>query len=191
MDTVAVLYADIDSVYKVLDGTDVYDVDRDARNYRGGYPVVAHPPCRLWSRLRVFSSADIRERDLAFHALENVRMWGGVLEHPAGSSFWRIAGLPHGSGRDRWGGWHLEIPQKWFGHRAEKNTWLYVCGIEPSELPVIPISFCSPDFLIGCTSRFQKELPKKERNRTPVDFALFLLSIARSAGGKYRFHLAS
>lgn len=53
---VAVLFARQDSTYKALSGVDVYDIDRDARTFQGGMPVVAHPPCRAWGRLRAFAN---------------------------------------------------------------------------------------------------------------------------------------
>lgn len=45
---VAVLFARSDSVYKSIPGCDVWDINRDARNWKGGAPIVAHPPCRAW-----------------------------------------------------------------------------------------------------------------------------------------------
>ena len=44
MSNVAILFARQDSNYKAMAGTDVFDIDRDARNFEGGMPVVAHPP---------------------------------------------------------------------------------------------------------------------------------------------------
>lgn len=41
---VSVLYVRNDSVYKELD-VDCWDIERDARKWPGGNPVVAHPPC--------------------------------------------------------------------------------------------------------------------------------------------------
>lgn len=46
MSGVAVLFARQDSHYKSIAGVDVWDIDRDARKWPGGMPVVAHPPCR-------------------------------------------------------------------------------------------------------------------------------------------------
>jgi len=94
MQTVAVLFARADSVYKQLPGTDVYDMERDARIYDGPHPVVAHPPCRAWGRLRSFANPRPDERNLARLAVAMVREFGGVLEHPAGSTLWSAQGLP-------------------------------------------------------------------------------------------------
>jgi len=55
--TVAVLFARADSHYKALPGVDVWDEARDARKWPGGAPLVAHPPCRLWAKLRQFAKA--------------------------------------------------------------------------------------------------------------------------------------
>ena len=46
--TVAILFARSDSYYKTLPECDVWDIERDARKWPGGAPVVAHPPCRAW-----------------------------------------------------------------------------------------------------------------------------------------------
>lgn len=51
---IAVLFARQDSIYKTLPGCDVWDIERDARKWPGGCPVVAHPPCRAWGRLRLY-----------------------------------------------------------------------------------------------------------------------------------------
>jgi hypothetical protein len=48
MRQVAILFARKDSIYKTMPGCDVWDIDRDARNWPGGAPIVGHPPCRAW-----------------------------------------------------------------------------------------------------------------------------------------------
>jgi hypothetical protein len=48
---VAVLFARSDSIYKEFQGVDVWDKERDARNWPGGCPVIAHPPCRTWGAM--------------------------------------------------------------------------------------------------------------------------------------------
>lgn len=52
MITVAALFVRADSVYKTMPGVDAWDEARDARGWPGGCAVVAHPPCRLWGKLR-------------------------------------------------------------------------------------------------------------------------------------------
>src|SRR5207245_1798634 len=96
----AVLFARRDSIYKTLPGCEVYDQDRDALSYVGGMPVVAHPPCRAWGNLAHFAKPRDGEKQFAEWAVQQVRRWGGVLEHPKNSRLWAAKGLPKaGSGR--------------------------------------------------------------------------------------------
>lgn len=46
---VAALCVAGNSIYKGMPGVICYDKARDARQFTGGMPVVAHPPCRFWS----------------------------------------------------------------------------------------------------------------------------------------------
>ena len=185
---VAVLYARADSNYRALDGTDVWDAERDARRWPGGAPVVAHPPCRAWGRLRAFAKPREDEKALALHAVECVRRWGGVLEHPAGSTLWAAAGLPKpGEGVDQWGGWTLAAPQLWWGHRAEKRTWFYVVGADLRQLPQIPFSMELPTrYVVSKTGRrkgtpgWMPEINTAEREATPPALAAWLLEAARA-----------
>jgi len=137
---IGVLFARQDSRYKQLEGYDVYDIDRDARNFNGDYPVIAHPPCRAWGRLSHMANPRPDEKDLAWFALEKVRKNGGVLEHPQGSRLWKEAPLPMpGEFPDEFGGFSILIDQYHFGHVARKWTHLYIVGIESKDLPEIPI----------------------------------------------------
>ena len=63
--TVAVLFARADSHYKALPDVDVWDIERDARKWSGGSPVVAHPPCRSWGRLAHMAKPRPDEKYLA------------------------------------------------------------------------------------------------------------------------------
>lgn len=129
----AVLFARTDSIYKTLD-CEVWDAQRDALNWKGGAPLVAHPPCRSWGRLRKFAKPLPGEKDLARWAVSQVRTFCGVLEHPAWSTLWLDQGLPSpGDGVDSYGGWTLPVSQKWWGHKAEKLTWLYIVGCSPAQ----------------------------------------------------------
>ena len=186
MTAVAVLFARADSVYKTLPGCDVYDIDRDARTFPGGMPVVAHPPCRAWGGLRHFAKPAPGEIELAPWAVEQVRRWGGVLEHPAASRLWPVCDLPAPVVCDRWGGHTLVIDQDWFGHRAEKRTRLYIVGCRARDLPSVPIKLEDPAYVISPWSGlragmpgYRKQLRKAEREHTPIALATWLVEVAR------------
>lgn len=183
--TVAVLFARADSVYKTLPGTDVYDELRNARTWAGGAPVVAHPPCRLWAKLRQFAKAadPVAERQLGIDAVGSVRAFGGVLEHPAESTLWAACGLPTpGRAPDRFGGWTAQIRQCDWGHKAEKMTWLYIVGLHPDDLPPLPPR-AEPTGVIkpqrGVPRDARKIVTKAEREHTPPALAEWLLELAR------------
>lgn len=178
--TVAILFARHDSIYKTIPDCDVWDADRDALKWPGGCPVVAHPPCRLWGRLRNFSTAPESEKELALWAARQVRKWGGVLEHPASSTLWPAANLPQPGERDSFGGWTLTVSQWWWGHKADKLTWLYICGVQPPELPAIPYRIGEPAFVVQTRNRksLKADISKAEREHTPVEFARWLVEVA-------------
>ncbi len=182
--TVAVLFARADSNYKSLAGCDVWDAERDARRWTGGRPVVAHPPCRAWGRLRRFAKPRKGERHLATWAIRQVRKWGGVLEHPAGSTLWKRAHLPAPGERDTYGGWTLGIWQNWWGHRATKATLLYICGCEPHEIPLMPMVLGEGTHVVkrdtrgNGRNRNKPHLTKAEREHTPPALAEWLVELA-------------
>ncbi len=178
---VAVLYADPLGPYPAH-VWDWYDEERNAKTYAGPLPVVAHPPCGPWSSLRSLSHETTK--DCAPHALEMVRRYGGVLEHPAGSTFFDHAGLPRpGRLPDAFGGMTFEVEQCDWGHPARKRTWLYVVGLQgplpPAPPKRSPTHWCSG----GGTGRGKtppgiKVCSAQQRRRTPTDFALWLVELA-------------
>ena len=190
---VAVLFARRDSIYKTLLGCDVYDIDRDARTWPGGCPVVAHPPCRGWGNLKHMAKPRAGEKDLAVLAVNLIRRWGGVLEHPQRSTLWEHCRLPKpGPERDQHGGWTLAAPQKWWGHRAEKPTLFYIVGIAPRSLPLIPLVMGRASHVVtqpgrlksglrrtGATTSLRPEITKAERERTPPLLAEWLVELTR------------
>ena len=189
---VAVLFARRDSVYKSLAGCDVWDIDRDAMTWTGGAPVVAHPPCRAWGRLRAFAKPREFARSTGPFAIDQVRAWGGVVEHPSHSSLWLYCGLPAPGHVDRFGGWTLPISQSWFGHRAEKATWLYIVGLTMADMPSMPIALGAASHVVNSSADLRKgmtgwrpEIRKDEREATPPQLAQWLVDLARlaAAGG--------
>jgi hypothetical protein len=185
MKMVSILFAASPSVYDELDGCEVYNKERDAMTFPGGMPIVAHPPCAQWGRLRYFAKDDPKEKAMAVWAVEQVRACGGVLEHPVGSSLWREVDLPRPGSRDAYGGFTLPVDQSWFGHRARKPTLLYIVGIEPRCLPDLNYSMNPPSAVIETEIRGRPgALPavsRRERYATPLPFAEWLVSVARSA----------
>lgn len=186
---VAVLFARCDSVYKTLPGCDVYDIDRDARTFQGGMPVVAHPPCRMWGRLRQFAKGRPDEKQLGVWAVEQVRTCGGVLEHPSESSLFNHCRMPHPNEfPDEYGGWTIEVEQFHWGHRAEKATWLYIVGCPPSSLPEIPRRPGRPTHCVRPTKSYPRlpSITKSEREHTPPPLAEWLVELARRCAIEHR-----
>lgn len=199
--TVAVLFARSDSTYYSLPDVEVYDMVRDARTYDGPWPVVAHPPCRAWGRLRHFAKPRDDEKALALWAVDQVRANGGVLEHPNASTLWPTAGLPKpGQAPDSWGGWTLGISQHWWGHRAEKLTLLYIVGCAPGDVPDVPMTLSYATHVIAMDKRpgrgvagerlrkgmpgWRPEVSKPEREHTPPELAAWLVALARRCAMK-------
>jgi hypothetical protein len=135
---VAALFVDSKGVYANLPDVEVWDEARDARLYAGPWPVVAHPPCARWCRL-----AGLVEKRWGYKkgddggtfaaALNAVRTWGGVLEHPAYSDAFAAHGIAPPGGawqRSLDGGWVCHVEQWHYGHKAKKATWLYAFGVD-------------------------------------------------------------
>ncbi len=196
--TVAALYVDPNGVYAGLPDVEVWDEPRDARLYNGPWPVVAHPPCARWGSLAYVNQAmygyQVGDDGGCFHAaLSAVRLFGGVLEHPAGSLAWSRFWLPKPS-RHGWAqsltdpGWATEVSQVAYGHRARKRTWLYYVGPPPAELDWRD---AEGDCIVGdlwhgngCR-RGRGDRPRmyqREALATPEAFRDVLLAMARSAG---------
>lgn len=181
---VSVLFSRRDSVYKKL-GADCWDIDRDALNWPGGNPIVAHPPCRAWGKLKAFAKPREGEKELAIWAISKIRKYGGVLEHPRASDLWRELNLPTGNQVDEYGGYSLHVDQNWWGHKARKSTLLYVCGVNKNDIPDIPLNFSRIEFYCAYPKSWKgksrygmKEISKAEREETPEEFAKWLLKLA-------------
>ena len=186
---IAALYVDIQrGPYPAL-GLDCWGVDRDARRYMGPGPVIAHPPCQDWGRLRHFAEQTPTRKACGPAAVDQVRRWGGILEHPAGSKLWSAKNMPPPRGQlEFWGGWTLEVQQCDWGHLARKLTWLYVVGCAPGELPPMPRTRAPTHVIAPAKSSAAREaargkhIPKSKRHLTPPKFAAWLLSAASACG---------
>jgi len=121
---VAALFVDSVGCYVGVPEIDAWPESRDARKYTGPMPVVAHPPCQRWGRFWHGSTRKPHQfrrgedGGCFAAALTAARNYGGVLEHPAGSSAWEWFGLQKPSGGQGWivadsfGGWTCQIDQR-------------------------------------------------------------------------------
>jgi len=140
---VAALFVQSDGCYSLLDEVDLWPIQRNAMKYDGNAPIVAHPPCQLWGALSAVNYARWggdhnkpgNDGGCFASALNSVRRFGGVIEHPAKSKAWNAYGLapPSGIGWQMTidGGYVCEVWQSAYGHRANKATWLYYFGKNP------------------------------------------------------------
>lgn len=202
---IAALYVMPKGCYFGLEGVDPWDETRDARQYLGPHPVVAHPPCERWGRYWFGGpSAKVRrvkgdDNGCFAAALASVRRWGGILEHPAASHAWSHFGLarpPRAGGwvkADDFGGWTCCVDQKHYGHLAQKATWLYAVGC---ELPALIWGKSTGGVRLddGFHSAEERRLrrhlrrhdgaierlSKYERTATPLAFRDLLIAIAQT-----------
>lgn len=132
---VAALYVDPRGPYASLP-VDLWDEKRDARLYDGPHRVIAHPPCQQWGRLRAQAHCNPAHLECGPIAVDQVRRFGGVLEHPADSLLWTACELPHPFSLwpDEFGGRSVALFQGDYGHPAPKLTWLYFVGVGPCPL---------------------------------------------------------
>lgn len=195
MSDVAALYGDARGPYpKLLGPAMCWDEARDARTYAGPWPVVAHPPCGPWGRLAHLCK--VQDATLGPIAFEQLRRFGGVLEHPAWSRLFSACGAPPGqlgrvSNPDRFGGATIEVNQCDWGHVARKPTWLYLFGVDligalpPRREPTHWVSGGRSTRRTGYVGRRPAHIlacSAQQRRRTPIAFAEWLISLAAQAG---------
>ena len=206
-EVIAALYVEPGGAYYGLPGVDPWDAARDARQYAGPWPVVAHPPCERWGRFwhgspRKPHQFKLGDDGWCFAAAVNaVLMFGGVLEHPADSKAWAAHDFnrpPRAGGwvpADFEGAWTCYVEQGFYGHAARKPTWLYAYGVELPELrwgkgaqrldPKMVerhgYEYARRKDMVSMIGGKDK---KAKRNATPPEFRDLLLSIAATASAK-------
>lgn len=189
---IAALYVQPQGCYIGIDGVDPWPESRDARQYDGPWPVVAHPPCQLWGAMASVNYARWggehnrpgNDGGTFASALNSVCRWGGVLEHPAKTKAWAAHGLakPLSGGWQRTSeGWVCEVWQSAYGHRANKATWLFYSG----KTPPFCLNWDRPigTHQVGFHDQRGKAsnkptLSKAEANATPLAFRDELLRLA-------------
>ncbi len=164
---------------------DPWTVERDAKRYAGPLPVIAHPPCGPWGRLRFMCTK--QDATCGPRAVEQVRAFGGVLEHPADSLLFKRCRLPFpGELPDEFGGRTYAVRQVAWGHCCEKPTWLYVVGVDHRQIVSNIRTGGVPTHRVTSGPR-GPQLPsasKARRIHTPPAFVDFLISIAQSVTQK-------
>lgn len=191
---IAALFVQNGGCYFGLEGGDPWDERRDARTYNGPFPIVAHPPCQLWTRFAHVNYARWggdhnkpgNDNGCFSSALAALNRFGCVLEHPAFSDAWKHFSLPvpdAGQWISHGGYWVCEVWQSAYGHKARKRTWLLFRGSKPHEL-----RWERPEgtHQIGFHDQRGKAKNKptvsgKAASATPVEFRDELLALARSA----------
>ena len=161
------MFCEAGSTYNDLDA-EVWGIERDAMTWEGGRPAIYHPPCRLWGQLRQFSTAPACERLTGIWAIHMVSQFGGVLEHPVGSTLFNE--IPK-----NYPGFMSVINQCWFGHPFRKRTKLYVNGLSMGEYGELIKPFVGSRY----PSKRLENSSRKWRTKTPVDLAKFLIEICK------------
>ena len=174
--TVAALCVSGRSIYKHLPGVDAFDAGRDARTFAGGITVVAHPPCRCWSKYLRHQAKPLdarAEMELGLWCVRQVVEHGGVLEQPAGSGLFAAAGVPvpnvQGESPLLFS---LYVEQGWFGYPMRKRTWVLVSGVPKAAVPAVP-------FNLSVAPSSPEGLSHFARSRTVDAFAEWLCQVAR------------
>jgi hypothetical protein len=200
---IAALFVETGGVYFGLSDVDPYDVRRDARAYAGPDPVITHSPCQLWGALAFVNfkrwggehNRPGNDGGCFASAVKNVRVWCGVLEHPAFSRAWARYGLvkPNaagwrftGMGPGKRQHWVCEVWQSAYGHKARKRTWLYYVGFQkPFDLKWerLPGTHqCGQPDQRG-KARNKPSLTKREASATPPAFRDTLIKLAHHSRG--------
>ena len=200
---IAALFVESNGCYFGLPDVDPWDQARDARNYLGPHPVVAHPPCKRWGRFWHGSTRKPHQYQLGDDqgcfaaALRFVRLFGGVLEHPADSKAWDYFRIKK---PQRAGGWirsdqyghSCYVEQGFYGHFSRKPTWLYACRTALPELKwgvgaqrLHPIALERYGYekarRIGMMAMVGGKDKERIRDATPPEFRDLLISIAASS----------
>ena len=175
---IPVLFTQVNTNYNDYPIFDTYDLHRDAFSYYGRIPVIAHPPCRLFSRLRKFSTATATEKKCAFFALSKVRQFGGILEHPRSSTLWKTGNFDLSGAVDSYGGFLRSVNLSWFGFPCQKKTMLYFVGIAPGQLPPFPLSLDAISHRISSSKNNSlPEIAKTSRSTTPLGMITYFADV--------------
>lgn len=198
---IAALFVEANGPYSDPKIIELWDRDRNAKLYKGPWPVIAHPPCERWGRYwgggpMLHGTAKQKKKgddDGCFsYALWAVRTFGGIIEHPEASHAWMWHGLtkpPRSGGwvkADEYGGWTCCVAQGHYGHSAQKLTWLYSVG---TKRPELRWGLCKgkvrlePGYHYKGEARTRKDvrITSEQRLHTPIEFRDLLIWMTKSS----------
>lgn len=113
-----ILCVDDSSNYFYIPNLDLYTKDRNAFNYNGDTMLICHPPCAQWSKLNGLAHVNNLEKNLGPFCIELVNKYGGIVEHPVGSSLFKYCGVKIKN--------IISVNQSWWGFPAQKkNTSIF------------------------------------------------------------------
>lgn len=144
------------SNYNLIPGLDLWNKERNAYDYSGTNPVIAHPPCQQWSKLKKFAKEDPEEKGLGPFLIDIVKRNGGVLEHPLGSDLFRYCGVNTGL---------YKVDQNWFGFPARKVTLLFVVGFKLLPYPIMKF-----------VHKGVSDLHSSQRSKMTLEFCQYLVN---------------
>jgi hypothetical protein len=117
--------------------------------------------------MKAFANDNPDEKELAYFCLTKVIRNGGIFEHPAGSTFFREAGITKNI---------YSVDQSWWGFPARKKTYLFFHNCKPLSMPVLTNIVTH---VVGYHKASRKELPemsKSHRSTTVLGFAQWLIN---------------
>jgi len=205
---ISALFVETDGIYFGDPTIDPWDENRDARKYKGPYPVIAHPPCQRWGKFWHGSTRKPHQYKMGDDggcfesALSSVMEYGGVLEHPAYSHAWDFFGLRKPKTGNGWersdighptnGYWTCYVEQGHYGHISRKPTWLIAnVADRPPELIWTKREQRLPKWMIdrygyekarriGVVAMIGGKDKTKIRNATPLEFRDVLIKIVKA-----------
>lgn len=157
---ITVLCIDEKSNYKKIkdQDLDLWDIKRNAYNYNGTNKIIGHPPCQQWSKLKGLAKENKLEKELGLFVWEKVQQYGGIIEHPAGTSLFKYVGANPKQ--------IIKVNQNWWGFKAKKETLLYFNQV---ELLPTPLNFNAIEKKIeGMNARM--------RSRMTIEFCEYLIN---------------
>ncbi len=171
-----ILCASRSTIYTGQPGLDIYTKTKSAWLCQPRRPIIAHPPCRFWSRWNARASAAtedlIEELLLGMHCANLVKEFGGILEQPAHSRLWQAANLPLPNTTGEDDAWSIEVDQSNFGHLCNKPTWLFFANCRRRKMTWSGWHLANP------RRPTLAALTPGQRSATPTRFRDFLITNA-------------